>query len=144
MFTVLVVLLILASLLLILITFVQNSRKEGSTSDILNSMHTAKLVGVKRSIDILEKMTLYIFAFIIFICLLSHKVLKKDKIRSPNLEKIKNDYAHTSKDDNHDNGNTVNNNEANNGVNENNNGVRTDSARRNDGTNNPQTDEPRK
>ena len=92
MLVLLLVLLIISSLMLIFVTFLQNSKREGAGNDVLGSMNITRTVGIRRSINILEKTTLYLFFSVVVISLLINRVLRNENVGiSPNIEKIKED-----------------------------------------------------
>lgn len=90
MFTLYVVFIIIASLLLILLCLLQNSKKDNVSGNIIGGSGFDQAIGVKKTSDILENSTLILFFIIIGLCILSYKDVKKDKINaSIVLEKMK-------------------------------------------------------
>ena len=90
MFTFYIVLVIIASLLLILLCLLQNSKRDNVSGNIIGGSGFDQAIGVKKTSDILENSTLFLFFIIIILCILSYKGIKKDKItKSVVLENIK-------------------------------------------------------
>ena len=90
MFTLYVVLIIIASLLLIILCLLQNSKRDNVSGNIIGGSGFDQAIGVKKTSDILENSTLILFFIIIVLCILSYKDVKKEKINaSIVLEKIK-------------------------------------------------------
>lgn len=90
MFTLYVVFIIIASLLLILLCLLQNSKRDNVSGNIIGGSGFDQAIGVKKTSDILENSTLILFFIIIVLCVLSYKDVKKDKINaSIVLEKMK-------------------------------------------------------
>ena len=80
---------ILTALLLILTTFLQNSKKEGG-GNALGMMGAHQIIGVQKTTDLLERVT-WILLIILFILSLSTFALIKGKHtfqKSPNLEMV--------------------------------------------------------
>lgn len=90
MFTLYVVLIIIASLLLIILCLLQNSKRDNVSGNIIGGSGFDQAIGVKKTSDILENSTLILFFIIIVLCVLSYKDVKKEKMtESIVLEKIK-------------------------------------------------------
>jgi preprotein translocase subunit SecG len=90
MFTFIITLIVITSLLLILVVLAQNS-KGGGLSSQFGGSGTSQVMGVKRTGDILERMT-WGLAFAILILSLSTKMVLKDEpaeagMTSPNIER---------------------------------------------------------
>ena len=90
MFTLYVVFIIIASLLLIILCLLQNSKRDNVSGNIIGGSGFDQAIGVKKTSDILENSTLILFFIIIILCVLSYKDVKKEKINeSIVLEKMK-------------------------------------------------------
>ena len=79
MFLVYMILIVVVSLFLILLCLVQSSRKENSFGGIAETSGFSQIVGIKKTFDVLEKLTLS-SAFIVFLlCILSYYSLTSSK-----------------------------------------------------------------
>ncbi|MBK6266248.1 preprotein translocase subunit SecG [Marivirga sp. S37H4] len=91
MLTIIITLIILVSILLVLVVLAQNSKGGGLTSQFGGSGAT-QIVGVKRTGDILEKITWVLAISLMLLALTSSIVIKSDRggsgYTSPNLEKV--------------------------------------------------------
>ena len=92
MFWVCIVVIVIFSLFLILLCLVQSSKKENSSGGIVETSGFSQVIGIKKTFDVLEKLTLS-SAFIVFLfSVVSHYSLtsrknKKMKINLPNDQK---------------------------------------------------------
>ncbi len=77
MFTFLITLMVIAALLLILVVLAQNSKGGGLSSQFGGGGTTSQIMGVKRTGDILERMTWGLAIAILFLGLTSHIYLPK-------------------------------------------------------------------
>ena len=89
MFIFLSIVIVLVSLLLIPITFIQNSKKEGQ-GNMLGNMGANQLIGVKRTTDTLKNITWFLIITLGILCFISYGLLKPDtnSKTSPNLQRI--------------------------------------------------------
>lgn len=91
MFALYVSLIVFFSVLLILLTLLQNSKRDNSSGNIIGSMGADQLIGITETTNILSKMTLFcIFAIFIF-SVLSYRSIRKNESTqdSPNIELAK-------------------------------------------------------
>jgi preprotein translocase subunit SecG len=88
--TFIITLIIITALLLILITGLQSSKKEG-TGSTLDSIGIYQIISVQKTSDLLEQIT-WGLVILLFSLSLSHSILLKRKsvtlITSPNLERF--------------------------------------------------------
>lgn len=87
MFIFLSIVIVLVSLLLIPVTFIQNSKKEGQ-GNMLGNMGANQLIGVKRTTDTLNNITWFLIITLGILCFISYGLLKPDTNSSPNLQHI--------------------------------------------------------
>jgi len=94
MLTLIITLIILVAILLVLVVLAQNS-KGGGLSSQFGGSGASQIVGVKRTGDILEKITWVLAISLVVLCLTSSIVIKTTKVdtgfTSPNLEKVDNE-----------------------------------------------------
>jgi len=91
MLTFIITLIILIAILLVLVVLAQNS-KGGGLSSQFGGSGASQIVGVKRTGDILEKITWVLAISLVILCLTSSIVIKSTQVdtgfTSPNLEKV--------------------------------------------------------
>ncbi|GAB3338238.1 hypothetical protein GCM10027429_23220 [Marivirga atlantica] len=91
MLTLIITLIILVAILLVLVVLAQNS-KGGGLSSQFGGSGASQIVGVKRTGDILEKITWVLAISLVVLCLSSSIVIKTTQVdtgfTSPNLEKV--------------------------------------------------------
>ena len=91
MFTFIVTLIVIAALLLILVVLAQNSKGGGLSSQFGGGGGTSQVMGVKRTGDLLEKLTWGLAIAIIVLILSTHVFLAEDienpGMSSPTLER---------------------------------------------------------
>ncbi len=91
MLTLIITLIILVAILLVLVVLAQNS-KGGGLSSQFGGSGASQIVGVKRTGDILEKITWVLAIGLVVLCLTSSIVIKTSRVdtgfTSPNLEKV--------------------------------------------------------
>lgn len=91
MLTLIITLIILVSILLVLVVLAQNS-KGGGLSSQFGGSGASQIVGVKRTGDILEKITWGLAISLVVLALASSFVIKSERsdsgFTSPNLEKV--------------------------------------------------------
>ncbi len=94
MLTIIITLIILVSILLVLVVLAQNSKGGGLTSQFGGS-GASQIVGVKRTGDILEKITWVLAISLMLLALTSTILIKSDRggsgFTSPNLERVQDD-----------------------------------------------------
>lgn len=94
MLTLIITLIILVAILLVLVVLAQNS-KGGGLSSQFGGSGASQIVGVKRTGDILERITWVLAISLVVLCLTSSIVIKTTKVdtgfTSPNLEKVQED-----------------------------------------------------
>lgn len=90
MITLLIIFIIATAILLILITAVQSSKKEG-LGHAFGSMGASQIIGVKKTSDLLEQATWGLIVLLFALTLASTHLLKSEKSRkmpqSPNIER---------------------------------------------------------
>jgi len=84
MFTFIITLIIIASLLLILVVLAQNSKGGGLSSQFGGGGGTSQVMGVKRTGDLLEKLTWGLAIALIVLSLSTH-VFLQDNIENPGM-----------------------------------------------------------
>ena len=79
------------SVWLILLTLLQNSKRDNSSGNIIGSMGANQLIGITETTNILTKMTLFCIFAIFFLSVLSYRSIRKnDSMQdSPNIELAK-------------------------------------------------------
>ena len=101
MFWIYITVIVISSLFFTILCLLQSSKKENSSGGIIETSGFSQIVGVKKTTDILEKMTLF-FSFIIFsFSILTYFSLtpdRKKKIKSVSAGNISNNEEN-SKDD---------------------------------------------
>ena len=95
MVTLLITLVIITAILLILVTALQSSKKEG-VGNSLGSMGAHQIIGVKKTSDLLEQVTWGLLTTLFVLSLGTSLWLKKRNsgfTLSPNIEKIQQEYS---------------------------------------------------
>jgi preprotein translocase subunit SecG len=95
MFTLLITFILITAVLLILITALQSSKKEG-VGNSLGSMGAHQIIGVKKTSDLLEQITWGLITSLFVLSLSTSLWLKKRNAglpMSPNLERIQQEYS---------------------------------------------------
>lgn len=105
MLTFIITLIILVSILLVLVVLAQNSKGGGLTSQFGGS-GASQIVGVKRTGDILEKITWVLAISLVILALTSSIVIKSDRsaggFTSPNMEKVQDESILPGMDQNNE------------------------------------------
>ena len=88
MFSFCITLIVIFSIFLIILAFLQNSKRDNSSGNIIGSMGANQLIGIKETTDILTKMTLFFIFAIFILSIFSYRSIRKnDRIEeSPNLD----------------------------------------------------------
>ena len=88
MFKLYVSLIVFFSVFLILLTLLQNSKRDNSSGNIIGSMGANKLIGITETTNILTKMTLFCIFAIFILSVLSYRSIRKNNPTqdSPNIE----------------------------------------------------------
>lgn len=79
MFTFVVIVMMIISLLLVGIVLIQNSKSDGMGNS-LNAMGGNKLVGVKRSSDAVEKTTWILSLSLFSLAIIANQIIKKERL----------------------------------------------------------------
>ncbi|GAA5028120.1 hypothetical protein GCM10011506_15310 [Marivirga lumbricoides] len=105
MLTFIITLIILVAILLVLVVLAQNSKGGGLTSQFGGS-GASQIVGVKRTGDILEKITWVLAISLVVLSLTSSIVIKSDRsaggYTSPNMEKVQDESILPGMDQNNE------------------------------------------
>ncbi|MBQ2350337.1 MAG: preprotein translocase subunit SecG [Cytophagales bacterium] len=88
MFKVYIFFIVFFSLLLILLTLLQNSKRDNSVGNIIGSMGANQLIGITETTNILTKMTLFCIIAIFILSVFSYRSIRKNDVKqdSPNIE----------------------------------------------------------
>lgn len=101
MLTLIITLIILVAILLVLVVLAQNS-KGGGLSSQFGGSGASQIVGVKRTGDILEKITWVLAISLVVLCMTSSIIIKSSSVdtgfSSPNLEKAQDETVLPSLD----------------------------------------------
>ncbi|NBV13563.1 MAG: preprotein translocase subunit SecG [Sphingobacteriia bacterium] len=75
MYTLIILIAILAALLMVLVVVVQNSKGGGLTSTFGASSVASQMMGTRRTTDVVEKITWYLFGIIVFLTFVANFAL---------------------------------------------------------------------
>ena len=83
-----ITLIIIFSIFLIILTLLQNSKRDNSSGNVIGSMGVNQIVGIKETTDILTRLTLFFIFAIFVLSIFSYKSIKKNENleESPNLD----------------------------------------------------------
>lgn len=79
MFWLYIVIIIVSSIFLTILCLLQSSKKENSSGGIIETSDFSRIVGVKNTSDILEKMTLFFSFILFFMSILTYTTLTSDR-----------------------------------------------------------------
>ena len=82
MFGVYIGIIIFSSLMLIILGLLQHSKKENSSGSVLESSNFGQFVGIKKTGDILENLTLFFIFLVFYLSILSYRDLTSERRRN--------------------------------------------------------------
>ena len=110
---------IFSSIMLVILGLLQHSKKENSSGSVLESSNFGQFVGIKKTGDILENMTLTFIFLVFWLSILSYRELTAERRQNLAISNINNNENKeiednndiTTTNDNKDNSKTVENKE---------------------------------
>ena len=90
MFWLYVGIIIFSSIMLVILGLLQHSKKENSSGSVLESSNFGQFVGIKKTGDILENMTLTFIFLVFYLSILSYRDLTAERRRNLSFSNINN------------------------------------------------------
>ena len=105
MFWLYVGIIIFSSIMLVILGLLQHSKKENSSGSVLESSNFGLFVGIKKTGDILENMTLTFMFLVFYLSILSYRDLTAERRKNLSFSNI-NNSENNNNEDNNDNSTT--------------------------------------
>ena len=105
MFWLYVGIIIFSSIMLVILGLLQHSKKENSSGSVLESSNFGQFVGIKKTGDILENMTLTFMFLVFYLSILSYRDLTAERRKNLSFSNIHNS-ENNNNEDNNDNSTT--------------------------------------
>ena len=105
MFWLYVGIIIFSSIMLVILGLLQHSKKENSSGSVLESSNFGQFVGIKKTGDILENMTLTFMFLVFYLSILSYRDLTAERRKNLSFSNI-NNSENNNNEDNNDNSTT--------------------------------------
>ena len=96
---------IFSSIMLVILGLLQHSKKENSSGSVLESSNFGQFVGIKKTGDILENMTLTFMFLVFYLSILSYRDLTAERRKNLSFSNI-NNSENNNNEDNNDNSTT--------------------------------------
>ena len=90
MFWLYVGIIIFSSIMLVILGLLQHSKKENSSGSVLESSNFGQFVGIKKTGDILENMTLTFIFLVFYLSILSYRDLTAERRRNLSFSNVNN------------------------------------------------------
>ena len=91
--------------MLVILGLLQHSKKENSSGSVLESSNFGQFVGIKKTGDILENMTLTFMFLVFYLSILSYRDLTAERRKNLSFSNI-NNSENNNNEDNNDNSTT--------------------------------------
>ena len=100
MFWLYVGIIIFSSIMLVILGLLQHSKKENSSGSVLESSNFGQFVGIKKTGDILENMTLTFMFLVFYLSILSYRDLTYERRKNLSFSYVNNNETNNEKDNN--------------------------------------------